>query len=288
MYMLTTVALLLESAPAGLRLLLLRSLQSSPLSLRREAMQQLLIQLLQQLQGSQTTDDPRLQRMLLFGCCECLHSLHLQSAAPDYVSPTQLFLTTDVAVAVMAVAPALCDWMVDVEAAGPDWEPAGLKLGQFFLLPAMFRRDYDGLLHTLICTAAAYLDSQEKWKELQAVQHGLHDLLHHLGACMWATAKSVLEEHEEDNTRAMAEVESYFEILSTASKHQAVTVTTSDAVPASASDPHATDRDMLLQLWRTVAFAAVMLLCLFCREAYHLQRQYKQSRQVVTQRIIYL
>lgn len=62
------------------------------------------------------------------------------------------------------------------------------------------------------------LDSQEKWKELQAIQHGLHDLLHHLGACMWATAKSVLEEHEEDNTRAMAEVESYFEILSTASK----------------------------------------------------------------------
>lgn len=119
---------------------------------------------------------------------------------------------------VQAVAPALCDWMIVVEAAGPDWAPAGPKFGQFFLLPAMFRRDYDGLLHTLICTAAIYLDSQEKWKELQATQLGLHDLVRHLGVCMHSTAKALLKKDEEDMTSAMAEVESYFEILSTASK----------------------------------------------------------------------
>ncbi|KAL3142061.1 hypothetical protein ABBQ32_004689 [Trebouxia sp. C0010 RCD-2024] len=180
---------------------------------------------------------------------------------------------------VQAVAPALCDWMIVVEAAGPDWAPAGPKFGQFFLLPAMFRRDYDGLLHTLICTAAIYLDSQEKWKELQATQLGLHDLVRHLGVCMHSTAKALLKKDEEDMTSAMAEVESYFEILSTASKHQAVTVTISDAMPASASGPHATDRDMLILLWRRVACAAVMLLCLFCHGACHLQRQYKDSTQ---------
>ena len=67
-----------------------------------------------------------------------------------------------------------------------------------------------------------------------------------------------------------------------AGKHQAVTATTSDVTPAPASSPHAMDREMLLLLWRRVACTAVMLLCLSCRGACQLQRQYKESRQVVT------
>ena len=51
-------------------------------------MQQLLVQLLQQLHGSRVTDDQGLQRMMLFGCCNFLQSLHLQSdAAGHSVSP---------------------------------------------------------------------------------------------------------------------------------------------------------------------------------------------------------
>ena len=89
LYNATTVMLLLDSTLSWLVLILVLALplQSSPLSLRREAMQRLLVLLLQQLHGSQTTDDPILQRMLVFGCCQCLHSLHMQPAAPDCVSP---------------------------------------------------------------------------------------------------------------------------------------------------------------------------------------------------------
>lgn len=77
------------------------------------------------------------------------------------------------------------------------------------------------------------------------------------------------------------------QLLIHAGKHQAVTVTTSDATPASASDPHATDRDTLLLL-QAGHCAAVMPLCLFCRRACQLQRQYKGSRQVVRQLMIYM
>ena len=40
-------------------------------------MQKLLVQLLQQLHGSETTDKPYMQQMLLFGCCECLQVVRL-------------------------------------------------------------------------------------------------------------------------------------------------------------------------------------------------------------------
>ena len=38
----------------------------------------MLVQLLQQLQGSRTTDDQRLQHLLLTGCCRWLHALCLE------------------------------------------------------------------------------------------------------------------------------------------------------------------------------------------------------------------
>ncbi|KAL3142065.1 hypothetical protein ABBQ32_004693 [Trebouxia sp. C0010 RCD-2024] len=72
-----------------------------------------------------------------------------------------------------------------------------------------------------------YLDSQQKWKEFEVAEHGLHNLLRHLVASMHSTAKA----------------------------------------------GHC---------------AAVMPLCLFCRRACQLQRQYKGSRQVVRQLMIYM
>ena len=44
-------------------------------------MQRLLVKLLQQLQGSGTTNDQRLQRLLLTACCGWLRALCLESAA---------------------------------------------------------------------------------------------------------------------------------------------------------------------------------------------------------------
>ena len=75
--------LLMEVLPAGWRLCLL-SLQSPPLSLRCEAMQSLLVQLLQQLHGTTTPSNQVLQRLLLSGCCTCLQSLHLKSGATNH------------------------------------------------------------------------------------------------------------------------------------------------------------------------------------------------------------
>ena len=117
--------------------------------------------------------------------------------------------------------PAISAWIVAVEAAGPDWGPAGSKLDQFFLLPAVFRLDYGGLLHTLVRTATRYLDSQQKWKEFESAEHGLHDLLRHLAASMHSTAKLLLEKEDHDEDMAsleVVEVASYFQILSAASK----------------------------------------------------------------------
>lgn len=119
-----------------------------------------------------------------------------------------------------AAVSAISDWIVAVEAAGPNWEPAGTKLGQFLLLPATFSLDHGGLLLTLIRTATRYLDSQQKWTEFEVAEHGLHNLLRHVGACMRSTAKVLLDEedHEKDIAIAAVEVESYFEMLSTASR----------------------------------------------------------------------
>lgn len=69
-------------------------LQSPPLNSSCQSMQMLLVQLLQQLQGSTTTEDERLQRLLLTGCCTCLQSVCLQSAAANlHVSRGKLTCT---------------------------------------------------------------------------------------------------------------------------------------------------------------------------------------------------
>ena len=44
-------------------------------------MQSLLVQLLQQLHGTRTTDNQRLQWLLITGSCKCLQGLPLQSGA---------------------------------------------------------------------------------------------------------------------------------------------------------------------------------------------------------------
>lgn len=116
-----------------------------------------------------------------------------------------------------AAAPALSDWIVSVEAAGPAWGPPDTKLGQFFLIPGVFRLDYDGLLNALICTATMYLDSQQKWKQLEFAEHGLCYLLRHLATSMRSAAK-VLSAKQQDVACAMLEVEPFFDILSTASR----------------------------------------------------------------------
>lgn len=59
-------------------------------------------------------------------------------------------------------------------------------------------------------------------------------------------------------------------------------------MPAPASGTHATEKGELFTMWRQLACAAVALLCLCCRWACQLQRQYKDSRQVVKQCIVYL
>lgn len=49
-----------------------------------EGMQALLVQLLQQLHGSKTTDDKRLQWLLLDGCCNCLQNWMIESGAANH------------------------------------------------------------------------------------------------------------------------------------------------------------------------------------------------------------
>ena len=58
-------------------------MQSFPSDPRFEGMQTLLVQLLQQLQSSRITGDETLQRLLLHGCCKCLHCLGLHPDATD-------------------------------------------------------------------------------------------------------------------------------------------------------------------------------------------------------------
>ena len=116
-----------------------------------------------------------------------------------------------------AAAPALCDWIAAVEAAGSDWDPVDPRLDHLSLLPGLFRLDYSGLLHTLICTAITYLDSPRKWYELVFEQNGLHNLLCHLAVSMRSSARALLDQSK-DMASAMATVDSFFDALSTASR----------------------------------------------------------------------
>lgn len=59
--------------------------QSPPLSNRCEDMQALLSQLLLQLSIPMTTKDEMMQRLLVTGCCKCLQSVCLQSAAANRI-----------------------------------------------------------------------------------------------------------------------------------------------------------------------------------------------------------
>ena len=71
---------MLKSENASSKLELIAALLAiNPVS--KATMQRLLLQLLQQLQGSRTTGDQRLQRLLLTGCSGWLHALCLESAA---------------------------------------------------------------------------------------------------------------------------------------------------------------------------------------------------------------
>lgn len=52
-----------------------------------------------------------------------------------------------------------------------------------------------------------YLDSQQKWKEFEVAEHGLHNLLRHLVASMHSTAKVRLDEEDHVKDIAIAAVE---------------------------------------------------------------------------------
>ena len=114
--------------------------------------------------------------------------------------------------------PALSDWVVAVEATGPDWQVKGPALGSLVLIPGLMLLKHAQMLCTFIRTLTLYLDTQQKWKAFESAEHGLHYLLGHTSASMRSAAAALLEEEQGRVGHGKHEVEQYFGVLKTASR----------------------------------------------------------------------